>query len=156
MIESLFPLGVAHYIVGGLFVGLGISIPFILTGLVAGVSTTFTSTWSYVVKGWFFQKEGYIRTRAWHLALIAGLCTGGFLYTLLIASDSTVPTAVGLTRLFCGGMLIAIGARMSGGCTSGHAICGSAALEKVSFIATAVFLVVAIVAAHVITIFLGS
>lgn len=155
MIESLFPIGIAHYIIGGFIVGIGISTPFILTGLVAGVSTTFTSTWSYVMRGWFFQKEGYIRTRAWHLTLILGILTGGLLFALWVDGFGLLQTEVQFWRLFLGGMLIAIGARMSGGCTSGHAICGSAALEKVSFIATGVFLVVAIVVAHIVTMLLS-
>lgn len=155
MFESLFPLGISHYIVGGAFVGLGIAIPFILTGLVAGVSTTFTSTWSYLCKGWFFQKENYISSRSWRIALLAGLMTGGFLYHVLVSGQWVVSTEVHAWRLFFGGMLIAIGARMSGGCTSGHAICGNAALEKVSFVATGVFLIVAIVVAHLVTLLLG-
>lgn len=155
MVESLFPLGIEEYVIGGLFVGLGIAIPFVLTGIVAGVSTTFTALWSYVHPGWFFQKEGYIQTRTWRIALVVGLMSGGFLYYLLMA-DSPATTEVSIVRLFVGGILIGVGAKMSGGCTSGHAICGTAALEKVSFIATAVFLVVAIVVAHIVTFILGS
>lgn len=33
--EQLFPLGIQHYILGGLLVGVGIAVPFMLTGLVA-------------------------------------------------------------------------------------------------------------------------
>lgn len=151
MIESLFPVGITDYALGGLFVGLGFAIPFILTGLVAGVSTTFTSTWSYIHSGWFFQKEHYIRSRGWRIALIAGLVTGGFIYFITVAHGVAATTEVGLLRLFFGGLLIAIGARMSGGCTSGHGICGNAALEKVSFLATGIFLLVAIIVAQVVS-----
>ena len=149
--ESLFPIGVAQYVVGGLFVGLGIAVPYILTGIVASVSTTYPSLWSYVHNGWFFQKPHYVKTRRWHIALTAGLISGGFLYMLLSSDALPATTDVGYVRLFIGGVLIAIGARMSHGCTSGHGICGNAALEKVSFIATGVFLTVAIVVAHIMT-----
>lgn len=149
--EALFPLGIGQYVVGGLFVGLGIAVPYILTGIVASVSTTYPSLWSYVHRGWFFQKPHYRKTRRWHIALMAGLMTGGLFYMLLIPDAAPATTDVGFVRLFVGGVLIAIGARMSHGCTSGHGICGNAALEKVSFIATGVFLTVAIVVAHIMT-----
>lgn len=152
---SLFPIGIDHYIVGGVFVGLGIAIPYILTGIVASVSTTYPSLWSYVHKGWFFQKPHYLKTRRWHIALVAGLMTGGLVYMVLVPDVAPTTTDVGFVRLFLGGVLIAIGARMSHGCTSGHGICGNAALEKVSFIATGVFLTVAIIVAHIMSLFLN-
>lgn len=146
MIESLFPLGVAHYVLGGLLVGVGIAIPFIFTGTVAGVSTFFTSTWSYVSKAPFFQSPHYLHTRGWRWFLVSGLITGGALYFLWQGAGAL--TEVSWWRLLLGGVLVAIGARMSGGCTSGHGICGLASLEKVSLIATVVFLGVAIIVAH--------
>jgi uncharacterized membrane protein YedE/YeeE len=148
MFESLFPIGVEHYLLGGLLVGLGISIPFALTGLVAGASTVFTSTWSFFVQKSFFQSEGFVRTRAWRLTLSAGLITGGLLYVLFVNSGDIVVTELHPLRLFLGGVLIGIGTRMSGGCASGHGICGNASLEKVSLVATITFLATAIIVAQ--------
>lgn len=148
MIESLFPLGISPYVVGGIFVGLGIGIPFILTGLVAGVSTVFTSTWSYIHSGKFFQREGFVQTRSWRIALILGLFTGGLVFLLSVAGGVPAVTDIHPVRLFIGGIIIGIGTRMSGGCTSGHGICGIAAFETVSVVATLTFLSVAIVVAH--------
>lgn len=145
MIESLFPLGVSQYLIGGLLVGVGIAIPFIFTGLVVGVSSFYTAAWSYIHKGWFFQTEWYLKSREWKWFLVAGLVSGGFLY--LLFNGSTSPTAVEGWRLFIGGILVGIGTRMSGGCTSGHGICGLASLEKVSLVATVTFLATAIVVA---------
>ena len=55
--ESLFPLGIEQYLIGGLLVGLGISFVYIMTGLVSGVSTT--STWSFFSRDTtsFFRRE---------------------------------------------------------------------------------------------------
>ena len=39
MVETLFPLDISQYVIGGLLVGVGISSVFILTGRVAGAST---------------------------------------------------------------------------------------------------------------------
>ncbi len=63
-------------------------------------------------------------------------------------SGSVEVTQIEWWRLLIGGMFVGIGARMSGGCTSGHGICGLAALEKVSLVATVTFLAVAIGVAH--------
>lgn len=148
MIETLFPLGINHYLLGGLLVGVGISIPFILTGLVAGASTVFTSTWSFCLSGSFFQSEGFLKTRHWRLALTAGLLTGGFIFVAFVNPTWAQVTTIEWWRLLLGGIIIGIGTRMSGGCASGHGVCGNAALEKVSLIATLTFLTVAIITAQ--------
>lgn len=145
MYETLFPLGVSHYVLGGLLVGVGISIPFIFTGLVTGVSSFYAAVWSYVQQGWFFRSEWYLKSRSWKWFLMAGLLSGGFVYVALGGIASI--TEIVWWRLLLGGFLVGVGARMSGGCTSGHAICGLASLEKVSLVATAIFLTTAIVVA---------
>ena len=147
MFEVLFPLGVAQYVLGGLLVGLGIAVPYIFTGTVAGVSTFFTATWSYCCSGSFFQTDWYKSTRSWRWFLTAGLVSGGFFYVAL--TGPIVVTEFAWWRLLLGGVLVGIGARMSGGCTSGHGICGLAALERVSLVATLTFLTVAIIVAHI-------
>ena len=151
MIETLFPIGMDHYVIGGLLVGVGISIPFIFTGLVAGVSTTFTSSWSYLLKGSFFNQQNFVSSGLWRLALVAGLMTGGLIYIVFFNNTSPVVTQVESWRLLLGGIIIGIGTRMSGGCASGHGICGNASLEKVSFLATLIFLTVAVLVAHLVT-----
>jgi uncharacterized membrane protein YedE/YeeE len=145
MLETFFPLGITSYALGGLLVGIGIAIPYIFTGLVVGVSSFYTTTWSYLLSGWFFQSSWYLESRGWKWFLVAGLVSGGFLY-LLLAGPGTV-TEISWWRLLLGGILVGVGTRMSGGCTSGHGICGLASLEKVSLAATVTFLVTAILVA---------
>jgi hypothetical protein len=145
MLETLFPLGVSQYALGGLLVGVGIAIPFVLTGLVVGVSSFYTAAWSYVMKGWFFRSNWYLESRGWKWFLVGGLISGGLLYMLM--SGPLPVTTVEWWRLLVGGVLVGIGTRMSGGCTSGHGICGLASLEKVSLVATIIFLVTAILVA---------
>jgi uncharacterized membrane protein YedE/YeeE len=43
------------------------------------------------------------------------------------------------------GALVGVGARYGGGCTSGHGVCGIARLSARSIVATAIFMVTAIV-----------
>ncbi len=52
------------------------------------------------------------------------------------------------TPLFWGGVLVGVGTRMSGGCTSGHGLNGCASMQKPSLIATAVFFCTGIVVSH--------
>ena len=145
MIETLFPLGLSQYIIGGLLVGAGISSIYILTGRVAGASTVFTSSWSYVLSGAFFQ--GMSGTRSWRIVLSVGFILGGFMYYLFIADGMATVTTLDPIRLFAGGILVGIGTRMAGGCASGHGICGNASFEKDSLVATVTFLVVGIIVA---------
>ena len=42
-------------------------------------------------------------------------------------------------NLFVGGVLVGIGTRMAGGCSSGHGMSGCSRLQPVSLVATSVF-----------------
>tara|TARA_B100000745_G_scaffold47277_1_gene28402 strand:+ start:9540 stop:10007 length:468 start_codon:yes stop_codon:yes gene_type:complete len=147
--ESLFPLGIGQYLIGGLLVGLGISFVYIMTGLVSGVSTTFTSTWSFLSRDTtsFFRREKFLNSRTWRLSLVVGLMLGGLMYLIFINGGEATISSLSMTRLFFGGILVGIGTRMAAGCPSGHGICGNAMLEKSSIISTITFLSVGIVVA---------
>ena len=43
---SIFPLGWQHYLLGGLLIGAGTGLLFVLTGRIGGMSTVFSSIWS--------------------------------------------------------------------------------------------------------------
>jgi hypothetical protein len=45
-VENMFPLGIEPYLVGGIFVGLGVSLIYVYTGLHATQSSFFTTTLS--------------------------------------------------------------------------------------------------------------
>ena len=64
---SLFPLGWQHYLLGGLFVGAGAALLFVLTGRIDGMSTVFSSSWSYVKRRPFFQQRRFVDSRSWRL-----------------------------------------------------------------------------------------
>jgi uncharacterized protein len=83
-VSSLFPLGWQHYLAGGLLLGAGVALMFILTGLVTGMSTVFTSTWSYFSRGLYFQQPRFTESRGWRLVLAAGLVLGAGLWWLLL------------------------------------------------------------------------
>ena len=147
MLETLFPNGVEHYIIGGMLVGVGIASVYVLTGRVAGASTIFTSSWSYILSGSFFKE--FTGTRNWRIVLALGMVLGGLVYYYFIAGSTATITELHPLRLFIGGVLVGIGTRMAGGCASGHGICGNAFFERDSIIATVTFLIVGILVATV-------
>ena len=60
-----------------------------------------------------------------------------------------------LLLLGMGGFLIGVGTRMSGGCTSGHGICGIANLSIRSLIATLTFMTAGMITVYIIRHSLG-
>ena len=59
----MFPLGIEPYLIGGIIIGLGVSLIYIMTGLHATQSSFFTTTLSWFSKLPYFQDERNIRER---------------------------------------------------------------------------------------------
>lgn len=152
--ETLFPQGVWHYLAGGMLLGLAVSLAFGLSGLVTGMSTLFTSTWSYVSRAPYFHQERFRDTRQWRLALAAGLILGGALY--LLAGGTPFETHVRWWQLLLGGFIAGFGARLGNGCTAGHGICGMASLQLPSLLAVVTFLVTAMATARLVLLLGGA
>ncbi len=147
-IAQLFPTGWVHFLGGGVAIGVGVSLLFALTGFIGGISTTYTVVWSFFSRWSHFQQERFVATRNWRLAYALGLIGGAALYALL--RHASFVTAVPRWQLFAGGIIGGFGARMGGGCTSGHGICGLGSLQLPSLAAVVTFLTTAIVTAHVV------
>ena len=147
MMEQFFPNGIVHYLAGGLIIGAAVGLLFVTTGLIGGMSTVFSTTWSYFSKQPFFQQARFTESRAWRLAYAVGLVLGGLAW-LIWSAAGTWQTGVSWWQLAVGGFLVGFGARMSNGCTSGHGICGLASLQLPSLMAVLTFLATAIVTAQ--------
>jgi uncharacterized membrane protein YedE/YeeE len=103
----------------------------------------------------------------WRVLFLAGVVVGGALSAL--ASGSYVPmleygtfnSAFGPTLgtggvvLLAAGALIGYGARVAGGCTSGHGMCGTAMASPASLVATMVFMATAVVVTNLLVRVLG-
>jgi uncharacterized protein len=148
LIDALFPFGWPHYLLGGLFIGAGVAALFVLTGLVGGMSTVFTSTWSYVSRRGYFRQPRFTGSRRWRLVFAIGLVGGAALWWALLGPSGGVATTLPPWQLLAGGLLVGFGARLSGGCTSGHGICGMASLQLPSILAVLVFMATAFVTAN--------
>ena len=151
MIDQWFPLGVGHYIAGGLLIGFAVSLLFVATGLVGGMSSVYSSTLSYVSTVSFFKQRRLFESRNWRLVYALGLILGAALW-LALSGNSAVVTAVPWWQLVIGGLIAGFGARLGDGCTSGHGICGVGLLKLPSFLAVLVFLSMAIITAQLVAV----
>ncbi len=150
MAAEWFPSGWAHYLTGGVVIGVGVSLAFVTAGLITGMSTVFSSTWSWVSRLDYFQRERMVASRGWRAVLALGLVGGAALYTVGVGDGSALATSVTPWQLAVGGVLIGFGARMSDGCTSGHGICGLASFRLPSLLAVLTFLATAMLSARLV------
>ena len=147
---KLFPLGWQHYLLGGVLIGAGVALLFVFTGLVGGMSSVFSSTWSYLVQRPYFQQPRYTGSRLWRLVYAAGLVLGALLWWLLLGDGAPGHTDVPVWQLVLGGLLVGYGARLGNGCTSGHGICGLGSLQWPSLVAVLTFMATAFITANLV------
>jgi uncharacterized membrane protein YfcA len=92
-----------------------------------------------------------VARRSWRLPFLAGIVGGGALAALLaggleprlaagVFDSLTGSRAAGALLFAGGGVLLGFGARMAGGCTSGHSIVGVALRARSSLLATGMFM----------------
>ena len=149
--ESLFPNGWVHYLAGGVVMGIGMSLLFAATGLIGGMSTVFTTVWSFFSQAPYFREARFLSSRAWRLVYAAGLIAGAFAWLVLWGEPSV--TGVPAWRLVAGGFIAGFGARLANGCTAGHGICGMASLQPASILSVLIFLATAMITARVVASF---
>lgn len=150
-LTTLFPHGAWHYFAGGLCLGAGVALLFAFTGRIGGMSSVFSSTWSYVVARPFFRAPRWLETRGWRLLYAAGLIVGAVLWWLWAGQGVAQTTRVPWWLLLLGGFIGGYGARRGNGCTSGHGICGLGSLQLPSLLAVLIFMASAFVTANVVT-----
>ena len=141
-------MGWQHYLLGGLLIGCGVALLFVFTGRIGGMSTVFSSTWSYVVQRPFFQQPRFVGSRNWRLVYALGLVLGAGLWWLGFAGAAPQSTGLPAWQLVVGGFLVGYGARLGNGCTSGHGICGLGSLQLPSLMAVLTFLATAFMTAN--------
>lgn len=117
---------------GGILIGLAAAVLLVTTGKTAGVSG--------ILEGVVLREQG---EAGWKTIFLLGLISGGVLLSVWAPSSFTSLPNPSLGWAVGGGLLVGFGTRLSGGCTSGHGICGMGHLSKRSFVAVAVFMAVA-------------
>ena len=119
-------------ILGGLLIGLGSAIPLLVEGRIAGVS-------GYAASG-LRPKSAEGRSG---LLFVVGIVLGGLVWRLSGGSlPETSTMHLGVWGL--AGLLVGFGSRLSGGCTSGHGVCGLGRASPRSTTSVLIFMSVAI------------
>ncbi len=115
---------------GGILIGIGITLLLLFNGRIAGISG--------ILIGALFPEKG---DWMWRFLFLIGMVAGAAIHHYFVP-DSFVPrSGYPVALLASGGLLVGFGTRMSGGCTSGHGICGIARNSPRSFVAAFVFIV---------------
>jgi uncharacterized membrane protein YedE/YeeE len=128
---------------GGALIGLAVAVFVLGTGGVAGISGLLGGAvrglWQRV-QGHGVEREGGGNGQRERWAFLGGLLAAPLLWRLF---GELPPSRVdiGPLALLAAGLLVGVGTRMSGGCTSGHGVCGVARLSWRSIVATGVFMV---------------
>jgi len=149
-IAQWFPLGWKYFLFGGVSIGLGVSLLFALTGLIGGISTIYSALWSLLSQHPFFRHVNFVSKRSWLMMYALGMIVGAAVFTFTLGHGHGFITRVPLWQLFAGGIVAGFGARMGGGCTSGHGICGVGSGQLPSILAVILFLTTAILTAHLV------
>ena len=118
---------------GGVLIGLAAVLLMAALGRIAGISG--------IASGLIV---GGASDRTWRLAFVLGLLAGPLLLWWLHGDSGIGAPQVGLPWMVLAGLLVGVGTRFGGGCTSGHGVCGIARLSPRSIVATLVFMAVAI------------
>jgi uncharacterized protein len=125
-------------LVGGALIGLSASMMLLWNGRVAGISG--------ILAGLLPPRAGDVAWRVW---FVLGLIVGGL--TLFVLRPAHFGTAsVSWPVIVGAGLLVGYGTRLSGGCTSGHGVCGVSRLSKRSIVATALFLASGVFSTYVV------
>ena len=114
--------------IGGAVIGLAAALLVLVNGRVAGISG--------IVGGMLQPRADDL---AWRLAFVAGLLLAPVVYATVAAFPSTTITA-SYPVLIVAGLLVGVGTRFAGGCTSGHGVCGLSRLSPRSLVATLAFM----------------
>ena len=118
-------------LIGGALIGGAATLLLVLNGRIAGIAG--------ILGGLLPAEKG---DATWRLLFLAGLVIGALAYAALSGSAPLVIDA-SVRMLIAGGLITGFGARLGGGCTSGHGVCGLARFSPRSLAATAIFLATA-------------
>jgi len=115
-------------LLGGLLIGTASALFILANGRIAGISG--------ILGGLLRPTSGDV---VWRLAFLLGLIVAPAVLAAFVAP--VIPTIdAGPSTLIIAGLLVGIGTRYSGGCTSGHGVCGLSRLSPRSLIATLAFM----------------
>ena len=121
---------------GGVIIGFAVAIFFYFNGRLVGISGIASNA---------LTEE---RNRLDNILFLIGLIIGPIIYTLFKQEQISISISNSYLLLMFAGLLVGIGTRISGGCTSGHGISGIGRFSVRSIIATITFMIVGIITVY--------
>tara|TARA_B110000114_G_scaffold160489_1_gene177171 strand:+ start:61 stop:480 length:420 start_codon:yes stop_codon:yes gene_type:complete len=117
---------------GGSLIGLAVAIFFVFNGRLIGVSG--------IASNFLTSKDN----RFDNFLFLVGLIIGPIVYKIFSQQEINISISNSFYLLAVAGLLVGVGTRIGGGCTSGHGISGIGRFSLRSIVATATFMIVAI------------
>ena len=118
--------------IGGAIIGFAVVLFFIGSGRLAGVSG--------IASNFLTSKIN----RLDNFLFLIGLVVGPIIFSIFINNEIPFLITDSFPLIIFGGLLVGIGTRVSGGCTSGHGICGIGRFSLRSIVATITFILTGI------------
>jgi uncharacterized membrane protein YedE/YeeE len=118
---------------GGLIIGLAVVIFFLLNGRLVGISG--------IASNALTSKDNKLD----NILFLIGLIIGPIIYSVISDQSVNITISNSYIVMIFAGLLVGVGTRISGGCTSGHGISGIGRFSLRSIIATVSFMVVGII-----------
>jgi len=156
---------------GGISLGLTVPAMYYFFNTPLGISTGYGNLVRILcprVKSSWLNSDTFRDVWNWRLFFMAGVLAGGFLSSfmsgrtgVLVSMESftgfiRMPFPVACLHMFSGGLLLGLGSRISGGCTSGHSIHGISNLHPSSMFITAVFVLFGVISSAFLRLFYGG
>ncbi|KAI1142994.1 hypothetical protein F5Y05DRAFT_138774 [Hypoxylon sp. FL0543] len=124
--------GLVGPVAGGLLIASAQLLSIVTRRSLLGTSSSFEEVGDYF---WWAVGRGVRPMSYTAIALTTGMIAGALSVSLASPSTRVAPEIViGPNKAVLGGMLLSIGSRMAGGCTSGHGISGVSLLSVSSFV----------------------
>ena len=121
---------------GGIIIGFAVAIFFYFNGRMVGISGIASNA---------LTEE---RNKLDNILFLIGLIIGPIIYTLFNQEQISISISNSYLLLMFAGLLVGIGTRISGGCTSGHGISGIGRFSVRSIVATITFMIVGIITVY--------
>ena len=122
---------------GGLIIGLAVVVFFLLNGRLVGISG--------IASNALTEKENKFD----NLLFLLGLIIAPFIYSLFSKGEIGISISNSYVLMIAAGLLVGVGTRISGGCTSGHGISGIGRFSLRSIIATITFMIIGILTVYI-------
>ena len=94
--------------------------------------------------------------RPWRWLFLLGLLAGGLLTHNVIGQPVPAEFAAPLWLIAASGLLVGLGTRMGGGCTSGHGVCGLGRRSPRSLVATLTFMTLGVITVFIMQSVMGG